>query len=580
MRLFRVLIPTVCVAAATDGVHAAQQPLSRPQQRPVLNAHLDDAILAILKEFKTPGGVGVAVVHKTAQGTWQLESKGYGNATAQGDKVIADTLFGIGSNSKLFDVFALGLLISNETLAPRISWTSKMASIVPEWKLMDPVATSESTIVDIMSHRTGLPRHDLVGPLDFSPADVIERLRYLRPSAGFREHMQYNNHMYTALSHLPQALLNRTYEDYVHENILAPLGMDATTHFYADAVKTGHLADSFLRENANLTEDPFSPGTVRVLPFWDQSTKGHSVSGAGGVISSAHDMAIWLQMLLMEGKNHLNETVIPAAVVQKAATGVTIYKPAAEYPELSPVVYGGGQMRGTYRGFEMIQHGGAVAGFRSQVTRFPSPNLGIAVMSNEEDGTPIMESVKYRIVDEVLKLEAIDWPARYRAKIAGAMPPPLIPRPKDASAPSVPYTALAGAYPHPAYGTLDFCLFWENTTTGDACPTLVEAVSAHLPGVVEPTVPTLIARWDTLTSHYMRLAHYTGDLFNLTLLQSYTDKSDDVWVRKVERLRAEFEVKDGEIGFAPIDFWGAGAEVLPPEGDTVEERAEVWFAKV
>lgn len=152
-----------------------------------------------------------------------------------------------------------------------------------------------------------------------------------------------------------------------------------------------------------------------------------------------------------------------------------------------------------------------------------------------------MESIKYRIIDEVFGLEAIDWPARhvnhtftsvflcvnraphrYRTSRAKAIPPPPLARAKDAPAPAVPYAALAGAYTHPAYGTIDFCLFAENKTTGSACASLAEDVAAaRLPGVIEPEVPTLLARWDTMVTNYIRLAHYAGDLFNLTAVQNY-----------------------------------------------------------
>ncbi|KAF8189864.1 beta-lactamase/transpeptidase-like protein [Mycena galopus ATCC 62051] len=570
-------------AIAVSAQNTPQQPFSLPiSNDTLLTPQLDSAISDILKECKTPGGVGVAVVRKTAQGTWQLESKGYGNATGKGDKITADTLFGIGSNSKLFDVFATGLLISNETLTPRISWSSKIASIIPEWKLMDPVATSESTILDLMSHRTGLPRHDLMASLDISAADVISLLQHVRPSTGFREQTQYNNRMYTVLSHLPQALLNITYEEYVQDNIFTPLGLADTTYFYADAVKTGRLADGFLRQDANQTEDPFAQGSVRVLPFWDQTTtKSHVTSGDGGVISTAREMAIWLQMLLLEGINQSNETVIPVEVVRKAATGLTVLRPVATYPELSPVVYGGGQMRGTYRGYEMIEHGGSVVGFKSQITRFPSENLGIAVMSNDEDlGGPIVETVKYRIIDEIFKLKPIDWTTRYRTQIAKGVPPPSVSRAKDAEAPVVPYSVLAGLYAHAAYGTLDFCLFWEKATTGDACVALAPEVAARLPDVVDPDVPTLITRWNTEVTDYMRLTHYAGNLFNWSGLTHFpSDGSEESWVWKLEGAHAEFEVKGEVVGFTPIGLWGAGSDVSPPEGNTVEERAEVWFEK-
>ncbi|KAJ7281516.1 beta-lactamase/transpeptidase-like protein [Mycena rebaudengoi] len=561
----------------------SQQPLYISKEAPVLTPRIDAAIADILQAFQVPGGVGVAVVRKDAHGSWVLESKGYGNASSDGQKkVTADTLFAIGSNSKLFDILATGLLISNETLTPRISWTSKITTLIPDWKLMDPVATSESTIVDLMSHRTGLPRHDLMCRISDTIPDILSRFQYLRPSTGFREHVQYNNHMYTTLSYLPPVLVNMTFENYVHKNILKPLGMDHTTYFYADAVKTGNLADSFTRDGANVTENPFAQGTIRTLPFWDQS-ESHQISGAGGVISSAHDMAIWLQMLLTEGKNQLNETVIPAEVIRKVAMGVSVILPVAQYPELSPVVYGGGQMRGTYRGYEFIEHGGSTPGFHTQVTRFPHENLGVAVLSNDDSlGSQIMTSVKYRILDSLLRLEPIDWTARFRAagEARARMPPPN-PRPKDAEPPSVPFTTIAGTYKNLGYGTMEFCLFTLNTTTNsESCDRIAAEAPTILPGVIDPDVPTFIAKWETIVTNYARLTHYSGNVFNVTALLSLpTDVAGQFWVMQNTGPVAELDVQGNEIGFAMFDIWGSEGEVSPPEG-TVQERAEVWFSKV
>jgi hypothetical protein len=105
--------------------------------------------------------------------------------------------------------------------------------------------------------------------------------------------------------------------------------------------------------------------------------------------------------------------------------------------------------------------------------------------------------------------------------VAVTVPPPSVPRSKDAPAPSAPYAALAGTYAHPAYGTLDLCLFFENATTGSACGVLTADAAARLPGVIDPAVPTLIARWDTMVTNYIRLAHYAGNMFNLTALYGY-----------------------------------------------------------
>ncbi|KAJ7290482.1 beta-lactamase/transpeptidase-like protein [Mycena rebaudengoi] len=515
----RSFLSLVVSCLATAGVALgfdSHQPLSIST---VLTPKIDAAIADILRAFKD------------SHGSWVLESKGYGNASSDGHKKItADTLVAIGSNSKVCLLFshpsltnskissscsiflATGLLISNETLTPRISWTSKIASLIPGWKLMDPIATSESTIVDLMSHRTGLPRHDFMVPISASVPEVIARLQYLKPSTGFREIFQYNNHMYTTLSYLPTVLLNTTFEDYVHENILKPLGMDHTTYFYADAIKTGNLADSFARDGPNTTENLFAQGIIRTLAFWDQ-TENH------------------------QGKNQLNKTVIPSEVIRKVATGVSVIQPVAGYPELSPVVYGGGQMRGTYRGHGDLSKYTPSTSFYISST---DHRLGVAVLSNDDSlGTLIMESVKYRILDSFFRLEPIDWTARqiiiasyvtflingfrYRAAVEEArdsVPPPS-PPPKDAEPPSAPFASLAGTYKDLGYGTVDFCLFTLNTTTNsESCDRLAAEVPTILPGVIDPDVPTLITKWDTGATNYALLTHYSGNLFNVTGLFS------------------------------------------------------------
>lgn len=148
-------------------------------QNSVLNAETDAFINQVLADWNSPGGAAVAVVRRDAQGGWNVETKGYGVATLNGSKVTENTRFAIGSNSKvyihqhlyilmsanvliqLFNILSTGLLINNETLSPRLSWTSKIASVVPTWGLMDTVATRQATIIDVMSHRTGMPRHDI-----------------------------------------------------------------------------------------------------------------------------------------------------------------------------------------------------------------------------------------------------------------------------------------------------------------------------------------------------------------------------------------------------------------------------------
>lgn len=92
----------------------------------------------------------------------------------------------INSNSKLFTTIALGLLVENSSNT--IQWKTKIADILhDDWVLEDPIAQSQANVVDLLSHRTGLPRHDLGWRRGLKAKEAVRQLRYLRPSAEFRE---------------------------------------------------------------------------------------------------------------------------------------------------------------------------------------------------------------------------------------------------------------------------------------------------------------------------------------------------------------------------------------------------------
>jgi CubicO group peptidase (beta-lactamase class C family) len=84
-------------------VHAQAQGslITRGPPQAVLTADVDTFINAVLSSWNSAGGFSVAVVQKAPDGSWSVETKGYGVATSNGTKVDSDTLFSIGSNSKV-----------------------------------------------------------------------------------------------------------------------------------------------------------------------------------------------------------------------------------------------------------------------------------------------------------------------------------------------------------------------------------------------------------------------------------------------------------------------------------------------
>ena len=114
-------------------------------------------------------------------------------------------------------------------------------------------------------------------------------MRYLRPSAEFRETFQYNNLMYETLSYLPQVLLNQTYESYIAQHIFDPLNMTASTFSASEAEARGSLADGFQRDMMNLMNNIY--GTlIPIVPYFCRPGEEKILAGAGDVLTSARDL--------------------------------------------------------------------------------------------------------------------------------------------------------------------------------------------------------------------------------------------------------------------------------------------------
>jgi len=141
-----------------------------------------------LHVWKVPG-IAVAVVKDDTVIT--MEGFGRRNDT---DPVTPQTLFAIGSSTKAFTATSLGALVDEELL----EWDTPVREYLPGFRMYDPVATERLTVRDMLSHRSGLPRHDWCwyDEQGFTRADIVARLRHLQPNKDLRQVWQYNNLLY------------------------------------------------------------------------------------------------------------------------------------------------------------------------------------------------------------------------------------------------------------------------------------------------------------------------------------------------------------------------------------------------
>lgn len=157
--------PDASVSERTSPV--SKPPACKPLQSGQLISECTERDIDTILTKWNSSGLAIAVVRRSASGEWTTELGGYGIATADGNPVTPDTLFAIASNSKLFLSLSVGLLIKNETLAKergkKLDWTTQIRDVIPEWGLMNEEADRGTTILDMLSHRTGLPRHEFSG---------------------------------------------------------------------------------------------------------------------------------------------------------------------------------------------------------------------------------------------------------------------------------------------------------------------------------------------------------------------------------------------------------------------------------
>src|SRR6059036_3664131 len=263
----------------------AASPL-RGQQPPSGDSRLEgfDAYMAqVLRDWNVPGiGVGIVIKDKL------VFAKGYGYRD-YGKKLpfTPTTTQPIASNTKLFTAIAAGMLVEEGTL----DWDKPIRQYVPGIKFFDDDLDRTITIRDMLSHRTGITRHDLIWyKSDFTQKDLFERLKYLEPSEPPRSVFLYNNMMYAGTGYSIELLSGKPWQAFVRDRILTPLGMTSTTFTIADMLKTAAPAVPFTerRDTTELYQIPYYSDAIGVAP-------------AGAINSSITDVSRWLIALMNDG---------------------------------------------------------------------------------------------------------------------------------------------------------------------------------------------------------------------------------------------------------------------------------------
>jgi len=403
-------------------------------------AGLDAEIGRALADFGVPGlAVGVIVDGEV------VLARGYGLRDVERElPVTADTLFAIGSATKAFTTFVLGQLV-DEGL---VEWDAPVRRYLPAFRMADEHATARLTVRDLVTHRSGLPRHDLswYGG-GAGRAELVARLEHLEPFADLRERYHYQNLMFLTAGYLVEQVTGRSWEENVRERVFGPLGMASSNFSVADS----QLEDDFAQ--------PYQVGDDGV-PFRVPFRPLDEIGPAGSINSSVHDMLRWVAVHLDGGRVGGEQLVQPATLREMHTAQVVV----GGYPEPDDEVllssYGLGWFVESYRGRYRVQHGGGIDGFITMVSFLPRERIGVVTLTNAS-GVSLSPLVNRVVLDRLLgetdrdRLgEALERRRRIMAEAEQAEEA-LAELRVEGTTPSHPLADYAGEYRHPGYGPLE-----------------------------------------------------------------------------------------------------------------------------
>jgi CubicO group peptidase (beta-lactamase class C family) len=403
-------------------------------------AGLDAELQKVLETWKAPG-FAVAVVEKNKI----IYAKGFGyNDFEKKIPVTPNTLFAIGSCSKAFTSALLGQLRSEGKLA----FEDKPSKYIPELKFFNDQMNNTIQIRDLMSHRTGLPRHDFswyLFPSD-SKDSLIQRVAYQEPFAGVREKWYYNNFMFLAQGVVAEKITGKSWEENVRERIFKPLGMERSNLSIAEMQKATDIAVGYGLKNESIIEKMDYYHIAGMAP-------------AGSINSSANEMANWVITWINGGKFKGKE-IIPSNYVSEAISSQMVIGaalPDKTNPDVHLSNYGYGWFLSSYKGHYRVEHGGNIDGFSANTSFFPSDSVGIVVLVNQ-NGSAVPSVVRNIISDRILKVKTTDWNKELkdrRDKVMAEQKKAAATRSSNKVKGTKPSHILAeftGKYSHPAYG--------------------------------------------------------------------------------------------------------------------------------
>ena len=400
---------------------------------------LDIYLEQVIKDFEVVG-LSVGIVKNDTV----IYSKGFGSREIGKDPKVNDqTTFGIGSISKSFTALTLGLLVDEG----KISWDDRVKDYLSYFELYDPYVSENFTIRDLLTHRSGL-KEVSAGTLwyhsDYSRVEIIKRLKYLEPVAGFREKPAYQNIMFVVASEIVKEVSGMTWDEFLKSRVFDKLEMNNSTSLSKDR-----------EANINLAQPHIWNAEFKKVAI--EQENGDNLGPGGFIYSSTKDMNSYMRLLLNDGV-FKNDTIVSKDVVDE------IFKPQTLFQISGPPFgnefssYGFGWWLTPWNGHKIIEHSGGIDGMSAQLFMIKDMNIGVVILCNDSK-EPASFLIKTKIFDLIFHDKTFDiyergkdYRKRLIKKLEEADSNEI--RPKESN-PSLPLSNYTGDYNDEMYGDIN-----------------------------------------------------------------------------------------------------------------------------
>lgn len=355
-----------------------------------LDAQKIESLLSFVREsakkLQVPG-VGIAVMQ---DGEVVYEGGVGVKDIATSEPVDKDTLFAVASNTKGMTTLLLAKLVE----MGKLDWDDKVTDHYPEFRLGSVETTEKLRIRHLVCACTGLPRKDMTWVFNSGPDApalmAVEDLAKVEPTSEFGELYQYNNQMPAVAGliagHIlyPNMEMGEAYDRAMQEYIFDPLQMHNTTFSFANAL-AGNIAKPYGLDRdfkpVELVHTASQGFNLTVIPY----------RPSGGAFSSSSDMLKYVANELSAGANSDGKRLFAEGpLLERRVPGVSSGEDE---------FYGMGLSTKKIAGVEVIEHGGSLAGYLSQIAIIPKANVGAVILTNSDEGYYLLTAFQNKLIE-------------------------------------------------------------------------------------------------------------------------------------------------------------------------------------